>query len=69
MPFIKKAFPDGYCCFMQDNDLKHTSKYAQGFIISNGIYWWKTPTEFPDCNPIENFWHELKEYQRQVVEP
>ena len=25
-------------------------------------YWWKTPPESPDFNPIENLWHELKEY-------
>ena len=31
--------------------------------------WWKTPPESPDANPIENVWHELKEFMRREVEP
>ena len=54
---------------MQDNDPKHTSKLAQEYFESVGVNWWKTPPESPDCNLIENLWHELKECQRRVIKP
>ena len=54
---------------MQDNDPKHTSRRAREFFADNGIEWWKTPAESPDLNPIENLWHELKEYIRREVKP
>lgn len=54
---------------MQDNDPKHTSRVAQAFYARSGINWWRTPAESPDCNPIENVWHELKEYIQREVKP
>ncbi len=36
---------------------------------SHSIYWWKTPPESSDLNPIENVWHELKEYIRREEKP
>ena len=36
---------------------------------SNKINWWKTPAESPDMNPIENLWHEMKEFVRREVKP
>ena len=47
----------------------NTSRCAREFFASNGIEWWKTPAESPDLNPIENLWHELKEYIRREVKP
>ena len=64
--FIRNVFPNTHT-FMQDNDLKHTSRYAASFILSSGITWWKTPAESPDFNPIGNMWHELREFIRQEV--
>ena len=62
LPFIQTGYPNMHR-FMQDNDPKHTSKKVQH------INWWKTPAESTDCNPIENLWHELKEYIRREAKP
>ena len=54
---------------MQDNDPNHTSMVARNYFARNGINWWKTPPESPDMNPIENVWHELKEFLRGEIKP
>ena len=54
---------------MQDNDPKHTSKKVQEFFEEEGVNWWKTPAESPECNPVENLWHELKEFLRRELKP
>ena len=70
LPYLRTAFPEGDTHrFMQDNDPKHVSRYAQDFLANSDVNWWKTPAESPDLNPIENLWHELKEYIRRVVKP
>ena len=63
-----RHFPNGHR-FVQDNDPKHCSKLAWKFYEDKGINWWPTPPESPDLNPIENKWHELKEYIRREVKP
>ena len=57
MPFIKDRMPLNHR-FMQDNDPKHTLRFAGRYMEDNEIEWWRTPPESPDINPIENLWHE-----------
>ena len=68
LPFVAEVFPSGHR-FMQDNDPKHTSTLGKHFLDDHGINWWHTPPESPDLNPIENLWHELKEFIRREVKP
>ena len=68
VPFVKEVYPNGHR-FMADNDPKHTSHAARQFLDDNNINWWRTPAESPDLNPIENLWHELKEFIRREVKP
>lgn len=68
IPFIREYYPAGHR-FQQDNDPKHTSRHASKFFEENNVLWWKTPPESPDLNPIENLWHELKEFIRRVIKP
>ena len=68
LPFIRDKFPESHR-FMQDNDPKHRSNLVKDFLEDEGVNWWKTVPESPDLNPIENLWHELKEFIRREVKP
>jgi transposase len=54
---------------MQDNDPKHASGRVARWLNEENVNWWRTPPESPDLNPIENLWHEMKEYLRREVKP
>ena len=68
LPFLNDVYPEGHS-FFQDNDPKHTSRHAQSFFEENNINWWRMPPDSPDLNPIENLWHEIKEFLRREVKP
>ena len=68
LPFLKEVFSDTHR-FQQDNDPKHTSRFAKEFLAENAVNWWKTPAESPDLNPIENVWASLKYYLRHTYKP
>ena len=68
LPFVNTVYPDGHK-LMQDNDPKHCSNITKAWLEDKSINWWRTPAESPDLNPIENLWHELKEFIRREVKP
>ena len=68
LPFIHSVYPTQHR-FMQDNDPKYVSGHTRCWLAQNGICWWRTPPESPDLNPIENVWHELKEYIHREIKP
>ena len=45
------------------------SGYTQEYFSHAKINWWRTPPESADLNPIENLWHELKEFIRRDIKP
>ncbi|RNA14162.1 Transposable element Tcb2 transposase [Brachionus plicatilis] len=63
LPFIRRVFPDTHRLVM-DNDPKHNSVLTQNWLKTNSIFYWPTPAQSPDLNPIELVWHELKTYIR-----
>ena len=46
---------------LEDNDPKHTSKFAANYREQNGIQKLNFPPHSPDLNPIENVWGIMKE--------
>ena len=66
LPVIKDVYPESHR-FMQDNDPKYMSRLAREFYEDSHVNHWKTPPESPDLNPIENMWHEMKEFLRRKV--
>ena len=54
---------------MQDNDPNTAHVMLKSFMKRLESNWWRIPPESPDLNPIENLWHELKDYLRAVIKP
>ena len=67
LPFLHANLPDGQ--LQQDNAPCQVSKVTHKFLADNKVPLFQTPPESPDCNPIENLWHELKHFIRTTVKP
>ena len=67
VPFLRTQLPNGR--LQQDNAPCHVSKATHRFLEENNIPLFQTPSESPDCNPIENMWHELKHFICTTVKP
>ncbi len=68
IPFLEEVYPDRHR-FQQDNDPKHTSRYAKDYIEEKEVNRFKTPASSPNLNPIELMWHALKDYLRNDYKP
>lgn len=61
-----KLFAEEHWYLMHDDDPAHTATATKDFVNdegqSRGFSVLEWPTSSPDLNPIENFWHMLKEH-------
>ena len=68
IPLIEEHYPEQHR-FQQDNNPKHTSRWAQNNFEEKNINWWRTPPSSPGLNPIENVWGSMKNYLRTHAKP
>ena len=47
----------------------HATATTSVYLEENNVFYFKTPTESPDLNPIELVWHDLKVYFKEESKP
>ena len=55
--------------FQQVNNLKHTSKKGQRWLLDNNIRLLDWPPQSPDINPLEHLWGHLKQHLKYDTPP
>ncbi|EPB75566.1 hypothetical protein ANCCEY_05343 [Ancylostoma ceylanicum] len=63
LPFASSV-NGGNCRLAHDNDPKHKSRFTRDWFDKNSIMCMEWPPEGPDLEPIENVWHQMKEFLR-----
>ena len=60
IPTIEEQYPQANAIFQQDLEPCHKSKSTKKYLTERNIEILPWPANFPDLNPIENVWSDIK---------
>ena len=58
LPFARQHFQNNFR-YQNENAMPHTARVVAANLQQEGINNMEHPAKSPDCNPVENLWHEL----------